>query len=234
MTLRSPLPSVFHRFDRVCQRPCHRPCHRVTSPIRSAFFDPPTPLGAIEALAAASVAASASVAWKGRAKAARCRHVCRNAEFSADRRCIIRSPGGSYHRYVGYVLVGHQLRRQTSGQALPMRFPSSKDTSRFVGKALIALLKRDRRPICPNHVALAEGFSRALSHELKHSWKQTRARWSRPLDCQILMVWLNGIQDRGGWGEIPRACPGFMSSLSFAAPSKKIGGQLSQTSLSIV
>ncbi|WP_456663265.1 hypothetical protein [Bradyrhizobium sp. LB13.1] len=97
-----------------------------------------------------------------------------------------------------------------------MRFPLRHHSSRFVIKLLFALLNRDGHPICPNHVAL------------------TRARWCRPIACQIAMVFPFGIQDRGGWEEECARVPPITSSLSFAAPSKKFGGQLSQTSLSIV
>ncbi|WP_035994823.1 hypothetical protein [Bradyrhizobium sp. WSM1253] len=99
----------------------------------------------------------------------------------------------------------------------------------MIGKVLIALLNCDRHPLCPNHVASSgEGFSHALSHELQHSWKQTPARGSRPMVCQIPTVWLAKIQDRGGVGEIPRSLPNFMCSLSFAAAPGKIGGVLSE------
>ncbi|WP_354097649.1 hypothetical protein [Bradyrhizobium sp. S3.2.12] len=70
-----------------------------------------------------------------------------------------------------------------------MRFPPPHGPSLVIGKVLIALLNCDRQPICPNHVAsIAKGFSRALSHELQHSWKQTRARGSRPIVGQMLRV----------------------------------------------
>ncbi len=152
-------------------------------------------------------------------KAPRCRHVRSNAEISAGRRCIMRSPGRR----------SNSLRTQLTGRALPRRFPPPHGPSLLIGKVLIALLNCDRHPICPNHVAsIATGFSRALSHELQHSWKQTRARGSGPILCQIPMVWLDAIQDRGGRGKIPRSLPNFMCSLSFAAAPGKISGVLSE------
>lgn len=150
----------------------------------------------------------------------RCRHACRNAEVGASGRCIMRSPGR-----------GSNLLRMSPlpGRTLPMRFPLPHDRSRLIGNSLIALLNRHRRPICPNHVvSVGEGFSRALSHELQHSWKLTHARGSRPIVRQIPMVWPGEIQDRRGVGEIPRACPDFMSSPFFAAAPEKIGGVLSE------
>lgn len=141
----------------------------------------------------------------GRGKGPRCRHACRNAEIGDDRGCIIRSPGRGYDRYVGCVLGGHALRRQTSGQALPMRFPSSKDTSRFVGKALIALLNRSRHPICPNHVASV-----------------------RPSACQISMACPEKTEPGWGWHRNWRGCRELTFLHAGAAASEKIGGPLSE------
>lgn len=156
----------------------------------------------------------------GAGKAPRCRHACRNAELGPDRGCIMSSPSRS---------VTPLRPPPLPGRALPMRFPIARDASRLVANVLIALFNHHHRPICPNHVAsVAKGFSRALSHELQHSWKQTRARESRPILCQMPMAWPNEIQDRGGWGEIPRVCTDFMSSLPFAAALQKIGGAVSE------
>lgn len=85
--------------------------------------------------------------------------------------------------------------------------------------------------LCPTlvqYMPFGKGFSRALSHELQHSWKQTRTRASRPISRQIPMDCLDEIQDRGGWGEKPERTTDFMSSPSFAAAPKKFGGVLSE------
>jgi hypothetical protein len=109
-----------------------------------------------------------------------------------------------------------------------MRFPPPRHASKLLANALIALFKRRRHPICPNHVAsIGGGFSRALSHELQHSWKQTRARASRPIVRQIPVDRPNEIEIEGRRGKIPLACPNFMSSKFFARIFQKIGRPLS-------
>ncbi|MCP2125796.1 hypothetical protein ABH977_006521 [Bradyrhizobium ottawaense] len=152
-------------------------------------------------------------------KAAAYPHVCDNAEVGADRRCIMHLPGRQDNRL---------LSCSRSGPALPMRFPVPRDASRLCGNALIALLNSAGHPICPNHVAPFKGFSRALSHELQHSWKQTRAQGSRPMVCQIPMVCHEKTGGRGWWGRNGRACLIFMCPKSFARICRKIGGALSE------
>lgn len=110
-----------------------------------------------------------------------------------------------------------------------MCFPLPRDASRLIGKTLIALLNCHRRPICPNHVVSSrKGFSRALSHELQHSWKLTPARWSRPIACQMPMSLTKGTGEGWPWGKERALVPDFMCSKSFAAASKKIGGVFSE------
>lgn len=111
-------------------------------------------------------------------KAPRYRHACRNAEIKVARRCIMRSPG----------CASNSL-RSVSG--------SNVGSNSFVRLDSIEQ-NQQLESITSPVLHFGEGFSRALSHELKHSWKQTRARWCRPIACQIPMVWLNEIQNRGG------------------------------------
>jgi hypothetical protein len=225
MTLRSPLPSVFHRFDRVCQRPCQRPCQRVTSPIRSTFFDPPTPLGAIEALAAASVAASATVALKGRAgeerKGPYHRPHTANAEPTSDQASIMRGRGRATNRLTW-------LRSPRS--ALPMCFPPLRRVLQFVSKAMISFGNQHRRPICPNHVTSSgEGVSRAGANSVFHSVEADQAGARRSTVGETAeLAEMHGIdgapfRDRRGWGENPE--PSLASTFhgSFAPLSKNLG-----------
>lgn len=155
-----------------------------------------------------------------RGKAARCWHACRNAKVGAGRRCIRHQPGRRHNR----------LRScSRPAGALPMRFPISRYASQLFANALIALSDRNCRPICPNHVAsIGKGFSRALSHELQHSWKLTRARESRRIACQ--MPWFGLVNSRieGGRGEIPRALHN-RRVIPISRRPPKIGGVLSET-----
>lgn len=208
MSLRSPLPSVFHRFDRVCHRLCQRPFDRVTSPIRSAFFDPPIPLGAIEALAAASVAASATVAWKGRARTPACGTQRHNRQSAAGWRCIIRR---RWPIITGYVWA---YGSKVGSTALKQAFDCAQNQKLM----LVA------SPVC----TFGEGFLRALSHELQHSWKQRRPRpRARDVCRQMPYGSAIGIQKKTPQGKKPRARHRSTSHPNFAAVSEKIAGHLS-------
>lgn len=158
-------------------------------------------------------------------KAPRYRHACRNAEVRADRRCIMRSIDYGPNALVT-VTLGYS--------SLPGRFPQSRHTLLPDRKRLIALAPQRCRPLCPNHVAsVGKGFSRALSHELQHSWKLTRAR--KPADP---VPDSHGLARRNpgsrGVGGNPARYPIFTCPFFFAPVSQKFGRHLPQTSLSIV
>lgn len=154
-----------------------------------------------------------------RGKAPRCRHACRNREAGASRRYIMRPPGRQANR----------LPWLRSGRALPMRFPLLRAEPRLICKPLIALLNRERPPIYPNHVeSIGKGFSRALSHELQHSWKLTRAQGRRSIACQIPRISAEKTRRMGAWGRNRRACRNFISLHAHAPAFKKFGGPLSE------
>lgn len=207
MTLRSPLPSVFHRFDRVCDHPCHRPCQRLTSPIRSAFFDPPTPLGAIEALAAASVAASATVAGEGRTrdrKGPHHRQHATNAEPSTDPVGIMRARPRPTNRLTSL---------STSSIALGSMLGSS-----AMHRVEIASLA----PVCP----IGGGISRAGANSDFHSVEADQARARRSTAGETAecaeMPWFGGKRTRHppGWPGKPAPSSISTSPHFFAAAPK--------------
>lgn len=215
MSLRSPLPSVFHRFDRVCHRAFHRPFDRVSSLIRSAFFDPPTPLGAIEALAAASVAACATPAWKGRAEGPRLIHARGNREMARLCSCIMPVPIRELTRYRnGYRTI-------CSARLLPGRFPSSRSARPVGHKQLIALAPQRGYPLCPNHVAMSgEGISRAGANSVFHSVEADQAR---PHASAMRICVISRQKDRGGWcrGSNASAVDIFELPRNFRGPPRK-------------
>lgn len=124
-------------------------------------------------------------------KAACYRQACRNTEIAGDRRCIMRSPGREVTGYanISPTQIGAHQHRPAKAHVIG------------IGS------------VTENH---GEGFSRALSHELQHSWKPTRSRgrWSVRSAAKL--------GSRGG-GRKSRALRRFHVPSLFRGPAQKSG-----------
>lgn len=162
------------------------------------------------------VAASAPVAWKGRAERPHCRHVCSNAELTSDDRRIIHARGRRDNRY----LRGFEERTgPTLGPAAMTRRSIASNVSGLPGP-------RHRFDHSGSHVG-RDLRARVASASLTLAERKTRPRGHRarrrPARCSYHFVFRSA--ERGGGAEKRAHFPN-ASALSLSRPPPKIPAAL--------